>query len=75
MARQGKGRRGWRAQGDIEGQVREWWVKTANRKGMDNEWAVNIFREHNKETDVWAEKGTKGVRREWEDAEKVVWSD
>ena len=36
---------------------------------------VNIFREHNKEADVWTGKVVKGREEEWIDAANVVWSE
>ena len=34
---------------------------------------VHIFREHDDEADVWAEKGVSGGSREREDESNVVW--
>ena len=39
------------------------------------DWAVHVFREHNKEDDFWAGKGVKGREEEWTDTAKVIWSD
>ena len=39
------------------------------------DWAVHIFREHNKEADLWAGKGVKGSEEEWVDTANVVWSE
>ena len=40
----------------------------------DADWATRIFREHNKEYDLWAAKGVKGREDEWVDTAQVVWS-
>ena len=36
------------------------------------DWAVDMFREHNREADAWAGKGVKGREEEW--IELRVWS-
>ena len=39
------------------------------------DWAIHIFREHNKEADSLAGKGVKGREVEWVDTASVVWSE
>ena len=39
------------------------------------DWAVHIFREHNKEADFRAGKGVKGRKEDWTDTANVVWSE
>ena len=37
------------------------------------EWITHTFREHNKEADLWADKGEKGRVEEWVDTTRVAW--
>ena len=48
--------------GTIQRQLREWCGDTASTRRREHDWAMNIFREHNKEADAWAEN--KGIRRQ-----------
>ena len=67
-----KGKAQWRILRTFcENNGADWWT-------YDNElptWATHIFREHNKEADLWAAKGAKGHVDEWVDAAHVVWSE
>ena len=53
--------------GVVQKHLREWWGKGVDlRRRVDN-WAVHIFREHNKEAVAWVERGVGGRIDEWED--------
>ena len=41
---------------------------------MIGDWAVHIFREHNKEADLWVGFGTKGTSMEWKDESATDWT-
>ena len=53
----------------------KWWSRGVKLRGRVADWAVHIFREHNKEADIWAGKGVKGREEEWTDAANVVLSE
>ena len=72
MTRRGK-RSAYEAVGEIQRQLRDRWSKAANLRVREGDWAVHIFREHNKEGDGWAEKKVLVALREWEDEKGVVW--
>ena len=42
--------------------LRDWWGPGVHQRQRTTEWATHIFREHNMEVDVWAEKGREGTR-------------
>ena len=44
------------AVGEIQRQLRDRWSKAVNMRVRKGDWAVHIFREHNKEGDAWAEQ-------------------
>ena len=35
--------------------------------GLPTRWATHVFREHNKDADLWVDKGAKGRVGEWVD--------
>ena len=55
--------------------VREWWSCGDDLRQRVADWAVHIFRGHNKEADLWAGKGVKGREEERVDTANVVWSE
>ena len=52
----------------------EWWKKAVDLCQRIGDWAVHIFREHNKEADLWAGFGAKGINMEWIDDSAVDWT-
>ena len=49
------------------------------KKGVDlsqkiGDWSVHIFREHNKEADLWAGFGPKGISMECNDESAIDWT-
>ena len=61
--------------GSVQNNLREWWRRGVNPRHRAADWAVHIFREHNKEADSWARNGVKGHEKEWVDIAHVVWSE
>ena len=57
----------------IQIQLMEWW-KMASTCAKGGDWAVHIFREHNKEADLWAGFGAKGISMEWNDESAIDWT-
>ena len=53
----------------------EWCSRGVDLRRRVADWAVHIFREHNKEADFWAGKGVKGREEEWTYIANVVWSE
>ena len=53
----------YRAIETIQIQLMEWWKKGVDLSQRIGVWAVHIFREHNKEADLWAVMGPKGSVR------------
>ena len=46
--------------------LREWWGRGIRlRKRKTSDWVTHVFREHNKEADLWADKGAKERVEEW----------
>ena len=54
--------------------LQEWWSRGVDQRRSVADWALHIFREHNKEADFWAGKGVKGSAEEWIDTADVIWS-
>ena len=52
-----------------------WWGRGVHLRQRTADWATHVFREHNKEADLWADKGPKGRVEEWVDTARVVWSE
>ena len=59
----------------VQNFLRDWWGRGWDLRHRVAEWAIHIFREHNKEADSWAAKGVKGREGEWVDIASVVWSE
>ena len=41
-------------------------ARRQNCETKKGDWAVHIFREHNKEADAWVEEGAGGEKNKWE---------
>ena len=41
--------------------LREWWCRGMRLRQRTTDWVTHTFREHNKEADLWAGKGAKGL--------------
>ena len=52
----------------------EWWKKGADLCQRIGDMAVHIFREHNKEADLWVDFGAKGISKEWKDESATRWT-
>ena len=52
----------------------EWWKKGVDLSQRIGDWAVPIFREHNKVADLSAGYGAKGHCRVWEDESAIDWT-
>ena len=55
--------------------LREWWCRGIRLRQQTADWSTHVFREHNKEADLWGDKGAKGRVEEWVDIAHVVWSE
>ena len=55
--------------------LREWWGQKVDQRQRSADLATHIFREHNKEADLWAATGVKGLEDEWVDDAHVIWSE
>ena len=55
-------------------QLMEWWKKGVDLCQRIGEWAVHIFRELNKEAELWAGFGTKVISMEWYDESAIDWT-
>ena len=55
--------------------LRDWWGRGVDLRPRIADWATHIFREHNKEADLWAAKCAKGREDEWVDTAHVAWSE
>ena len=64
----------YRAIETIQIQLMEWWEKGVDLCQRIGDWAVHIFREHNKEADLWAGIGAKGISMEWNDESATDWT-
>ena len=64
----------YRAVEIIQIQLMEWWNKGVDFCQRIGYWAVHIFREHNKETDLWAGFGAKVNSLEWYDESAIDWT-
>ena len=53
--------------------LRNWWGRKIRLRQRTGEWITHTFREHNKEADLWADKGEKGRVEEWVDTTRVAW--
>ena len=51
------------------------WGRGVDLRQRTADWATHIFREHNKEADLWAANGAKGHVDEWVATAHVVWSE
>ena len=58
-----------------ENTLRDWWGRKFHLRLRTADWATHVFREHNKEADLWADRGPKGRVEEWVDTARVVWSE
>ena len=72
-ARQGREGRG--VIGHIQRQLHEWWSNKTNTRRRENYWVMQIFSEHNKVADAWAEKAARGERNNWALEGGVEWQD
>ena len=61
----------YRAIATIQIELMEWWKKGVDLCQRIGDWAVHIFREHNKEADLWASFGAKGISMEWKDESAI----
>ena len=52
------------AVGKVHKRLREWWCGDADLKDRGDDWAFQIFREHDKEADARAEQGARGLKNE-----------
>ena len=64
----------YRAIETIQIQLMEWWKKGIDLSQRIGDWAVLIFWEHNKEADLWAGCGAKGISKEWKDESASDWT-
>ena len=62
----------YRAIETIQIQLMEWWEKGGDLCQRIGDWAVHIFREHNKEADLWAGLRAKGISMEWNDESRFL---
>ena len=60
---------------NAQNRLRDWWGGGVHIRQRTAELATDIFREHTKQADLWAEKGAKGHVVECVDTAHVVWSD
>ena len=64
----------YRAIATIQIQLMDRWKKGVDLCHRIGDWAVPIFREHNKEPDLWASFGAKGISMEWKDESAIDWT-
>ena len=43
------------------------WCRGIRHRQQTADWSTHVFREHNKEDDLWGDKGAKGRVEEWVD--------
>ena len=58
----------------IQIQLVEWWKMGVDLSQRIGDWAVHIFRDHNKEADLLAGYGAKGISKEWKDKSATDWT-
>ena len=58
----------------IQIQLMERWKEGVDLCQRIGDWAVHIFREHDKEADSWASFGAKGISMEWKDESAIDWT-
>ena len=51
----------------------EWWVVGIRLRQRTAEWVTHTFREHHKESDLWADKGARRHVEEWVDTTGIAW--
>ena len=47
----------------VQNLLREWLRRGVDLRQRVADWAIHMFREHNKEADSWIGKGVKGVKK------------
>ena len=55
--------------------LRERWGRGMRLRQRTIDWVTHTLREHNKEADFWAGKGTKGRAEEWVDTTLIAWQE
>ena len=50
---------------------REWWSRGLRLRQRTTDWVTHTCREHNKEADLWADKGVE----EWVDTTRIAWQE
>ena len=51
------------------------WGPEVHLRQRTADWDTHVFREHNKEANLWADKGAKGRVDESVDTARVIWSE
>ena len=54
---------------------RECWGRGFRLRQRAADWVTHAFREHNKEADMWADKGATEWVDEWVDTAHIAWSE